>query len=946
MQGPMQSWPLTVDRILDYAATWRPQGEVLTAAVKGAPSRATYAQIGARARRLAAALATLGLKRGDVAGVIGPNSTRQLEAWYAIMGMGGVCHPIKPDLPEETIAALLAMGGDKVVFVDPALLSAVEPALRHAPAVEHVIILGEEPRGGQASIKDVLCHETLIRKAGAVEAWGGSEENDPAVLLHTAGASGAAKGVVWSHRSCVLQAMTALGPEGLGLSSQEAVMPLIPFWRAAGWGLAFSGPLSGAKLVFAGAQTGAQAVRVLLDREAVSLAVASPADLQALYAKYREEGRRPYRLTRVVAAGGFCPPALAKAWQSSFGVDLKSAWGLTETSAMGAVWNPLNGEARPPFGLELEIVDAEGQPAPHDGVAIGRLQARGALAVRGHLGGPGSSADLPIDTGDLASIDPDGRIRLMGRADETVSAGKAPVPAGQIESAALAHPATAEAAVIDAPQSMGLSGPLLIVQRREGATAGKAEYLRWVGGRIGSELAPAEVLFVDGLPHDAFGRVDKRILREKLDRLAPRIAASTPAPVPEPDPAASEAEQEEAAPAIPALMAAGEVIYEPPPPASVEPPKPDPTEPQPLIEIEAEEDVAEASIATSESATDVSQAQEMSEILQGSGELGEASLEGDAGEEAAEPLSNADVPEPTPALIEQPEPLLFVAIEPSNPRKRRRKARPGEPERRSRGAPSAARIYLSSAAILACLPALIVASGLAAARLGLADWRYGLHEMLYEWPLRIALVGVVTGAVAVFVGLNVGLRAVWRRAAISLVLPLLTLGALIGVRAYSESFPPLHDVATDWADPIRLSQSLMQARGPDANPVDDDPIIASSGGAYMNRRVAEVDADTCPSAQPVFLPVPPDQAFARAKAALQSEGLQIVTDDLAAGQVEAVAQDLWLGFADDTAIRIRSDPKGARVDLRSVSREGQNDLGANCRRVTKLIQAIQGSGTD
>lgn len=552
MQGLMQNWPLTVDRILDHAATWRPQVEIFTATAQGAPLRVTYGQVGARARRLAVGLEGLGVRRGDSVAVLATGTARQLEAWYAIMGMGAVCHPLNPDLPSERLAELMTEAGDVAAFVDPALFAGVEPALRAATGVRQIIALTDQIRGLKTTLTGIVTQDSLDGQTDRRGAWGGADEGAAAALVHTLGATGPAKGVVWSHRACVLQALAAIGPDGLGISSRDAILPLVPFWRAAAWGLVFAAPLAGAKLVLPGVRTDAQSIRVLADREAVNMIVASPADLQALYDQFRAERRRPNRLTRVIAAGGACPPALVKAWKTSFGVEAQSAWGLTETSALGGVTDPETGDMRPPFGLELEIFSPSGAPAPHDGASVGRLRARGATVASGYLGHPAAATgDDFLDTGDLASIDADGRVRIMGRADEIISASEGLVPLRRIEEVALEHPASKEAAALERVTGLAASGPILIVQRKPGMTASRSEYMRFVTGRLGSALAPGEVLFVDAFPRDAVGRVDKRTLRARLDHL------HTPPPAPEPV-----AEMLEPV-SIPALVAASAVIYGP-----------------------------------------------------------------------------------------------------------------------------------------------------------------------------------------------------------------------------------------------------------------------------------------------------------------------------------------------------------------------------------------------
>ena len=953
----MQSWPLTVDRILDHAASSRPDREIVAASPDGLESRITYAALGERTRRLAGALAASGVRRGDVVAVIGANTIRQIEAWYAITGIGAVCHPLDPNASAERLAARLREGGDKLAFVDPVLLPSLDAALLQLPRLERIVAMSGPGEALETRLQGVVAQDDFAEEARTGRVWGAADESEPAVLLHTVGPSQDAKGVVWTHRSCVLQALLALGPDGLDLSSRETVLALTPFWRSAAWGLAFAAPMAGARLVLPGARADMASLRALVDAEAVSLVVGSPAELQGLHARYREEGRRPNGLKRAVAVGAPCPAGLAKAWRASFGVEVRSGWGLTETSALGAVFDPASPELRPPFGLELEITDAAGRPLRHDGAVVGRLKARGPVVADGYAGAGHATDDAGfLDTGDLARIQPDGRVILVGRADDMVVMDGALVAARIIEEAALEHPSTAAAAVIDPPAGFPQDGPVLLVQRNAEAVAGKADYLRFITDRLGPAAGPAEVFFVDGLPLDAAGRVDKKTLRRRLERLAP---APEPAAVPaEPSPdlagpelepgPESEAQVSEApAAALAEAAAATPVLYAPEEDEASEPV----AEAEPEAEIEPE---GEAEPLVDE--PDVAAPDEASEPAPPDLEPEPAVAEGEAGlvSETEDHEPEVQAPEPAAAVEAAPlelphrsdEPLRLMGDEPglfanfqSRPKPRRRAWLPAALPATWREA-DPTDLFLVFAMVVALVPLATILVGAAGIRLGLIDWRIGLHGLMNDWPFKSALVALAVGIVAFFSVMPRGF-ARWRQAALCLAVPALVLAGLVAARNVEASFPPVHDVATDWSDPVVFSAAAIKARGPDANPVEPDPIVPADAGAYMNRRVADVNAETCPGARPVVVAVSPDQAYARAKQAVSDAGLRIVGDDAHDWRLEAVASSSWLGFKDDLAVRVTPDPKGARVDFRSISRNGQSDLGANCARVGRLVQAVE-----
>ena len=947
MQGLNPSSPLTVDHILRHAAAAHGQVEVATAAVEGAPRRISYAQLESRVRRLAGALAEGGVGKGDSVALIGSSTGRQLEAWFAIMMAGAACHLIDPQLSPEKIAALLRANGDVAVFVDPELLTALEPALLKLPQLERVVAMGEAGQILQTRMNVVVSQDALMETAARPLRGPLAEEDAPGLLLHGAGAGAS---VSWSQRSCVLQALAAQGPGGIGLTPDDAVLLLAPSGRAAAATLLLATPLAGAKLVLPGPRTEIQQVRVLADREGATVVVASPSQLQALHEQFRAESRRPSALKRAIAIGSPCPAGLVRAWRDSFGVEVWSAWGSVEVAGVAAVGRGASG-LLPLFGIELELLDADGRSRPHDGVAIGRLWAGGPL-----VSGAGSA--MRLDTGDLATIDARGRVALLGRADEQVIAAGAQIPGWPIEAAALEHPATARAAAIDAPKGMDVGGPLLVVERQPGALASKADYLRFLGERLGG-LKLGELLFVNGFPLDGAGRIDKPLLRHRLEQLLspkpPPPAPAQPASAPvepiqaPPEPFAAPPAPPVEVPTLTAAlaMAAAPVLFkeEPPPadpvpapdgvlpepeppapalspepaPAAVEDPEPvAATEPEPEPEPESELEPEPEPAPEPEYETQAPPAAEGAAVPELAAEAFSLGPLGDA-TARADPADGG-------------ERSLFLRLD-SHPHQDRRKAeqRVGRTE-----------IFLNLAALLALSPVLMIVAGALGVRFDLIDWRVGVGQLILDWPSKLALIATLGGVFAIFAAVTAGFRRYGPKAAFALVLPLATLGAVIWLKSAAESYPPVHDVATDWSQPITFSDALLRERGQGAYPVEGDPIVPASAGAYMNRRVAEVNGETCPGARSVNVTLPPDQAYARAKSALTAEGLALFSERPAAGRLEATATNLWLGLKDDVAVRITPVGQDTQIDVRSVSRGGVSDYGANCRRVTEVMRLISG----
>jgi fatty-acyl-CoA synthase len=941
MQAPALPWGLTVDRILEHAASAHGRTELFTASAAGTPSRTDWAELASRARRLSAALAADGVRRGDIVAVVGSSSARQLEAWYAIMGLGAVCHPLNPALPPERLAEQLAQGSPRAVFVDAASLPALEPSLERMSRLARVAVMAERDEAVESRLKTAMAHDDLVA-LGAASDWNGLEETAPAVMVHPAAPGEGGRTVTWSHRACVLQAMTMVGPDGMALSDREVVLPLTPFWRAAAWGLVFAAPMAGARLALPAGKTDPQSVRVLADREGATLVVGSPAELQALHDQYRTENRQPNGLRRVLAVGAPCPGVLAKAWRDSFGVEARSAWGLAETAAAGVVFRPGSMGEAPPFGLELKIVGADGRALPRDGSSVGRLRARGLSVAAAGLGEDGF-----VDTGDLASIDPDGRVRVLGRADALVLAGGGLAPPELIEAAAMDHPAAAMAAAIDAPSGRAEDGPILVVCRKPGMVTTKPELLRFLDGKLGP-AAPKDVVWVDGFPLDQAGRIDRRMLRSRLNELTrdaepePEPVTVFTAPAAEPEPVLEAVA--DAAPALAAVAAAAPALYLDEPEPELQPapaPYPEPaaeTYPEPVAEAHPEPVAAApepaaplelpepAGVALEPHAAAPAFAEEPApaESPRSTALTLLANPAESAGTEEDEERRPLRIPGPPP------EPIEIVAPFRATPRRRRERD----------GPPGWGGWLLGLTSILAAVPVVLIVAIALGLRFGQISWSGGLTDNILDWPYRFALLGLVSGLIAIFAALFAGFGDYWRRALFSLLAPLVVMAALIWLSLIQQSYPPLHDVATDWTQPISFSPAVMSARGRQSNPVDADPVLPADGGRFMNRRVADVNADTCPQAHPVVLMLTPGEAYKRVKAAVAGQGLSLVTDDPAGGRLEATSVNLWLGWRSDLAVRLRAQGDQTRVDFRASSRETPADFGTNCDLVGDLVGAI------
>ena len=536
MLGLMQDWPLTVDRILDHAALRHGDKEVVTRELAGPVVRTTYADVRRRAKQLSAALLGVGIRPGDRIATLAFNTARHLECWYGIMGIGAICHTLNPRLHPEQICWMIGHAGDRLVMVDPPFLPLLLARLDQAPGVERIVVLGDEGsipaehRSGR-----VVAYETLIEGQPTDTAWGGFDERTACGLCYTSGTTGDPKGVLYSHRSNVLHSLMALQPDVMGIGAADTVLPIVPMFHANTWGLAFSAPAVGAKLVMPGARLDGPSVHELLEQEAVTFSAAVPTVWQALLHHLDSTGGRLTTLRRVVIGGAACPEGLIRGFHDRYGVEVRHGWGMTETSPLGAVNTPKAHVAarpweeqfparakqgRPPFGVELKLVGEDGAPVAEDGQAMGRLLVRG-LAVAGgyyRLDQPILDEDGWFDTGDIATIDADGVLQITDRAKDVIKSGGEWICCLEIETLAMGHPAAAAAAVIARPDETWGERPLLLVQLHPEAEARPEEFAALLKDRIPKWWMPDAVEFVDQIPLGPTGKMDKKALRARHTR--------------------------------------------------------------------------------------------------------------------------------------------------------------------------------------------------------------------------------------------------------------------------------------------------------------------------------------------------------------------------------------------------------------------------------------------
>jgi fatty-acyl-CoA synthase len=530
----MQNWPLTVDKILDHAKEWHGQVEIVSRSVEGPIVRETYAQAHERAKRLTNALKGLGVAPGDRVATLAWNTARHLEAWYAVMGMGAVCHTLNPRLFADQLCYIINHAEDKVLFTDLTFVPTIIEHRQRMPTIEHIVVMTDEAHMAGLGLEGALCFETLVAGASPDVAWGGFDENTAAGLCYTSGTTGNPKGVLYSHRSNFLHTLVTLGADVMGISGKDTVLPVVPMFHANAWGLAFSAPAVGAKLVMPGAKLDGASIYELLESEGVTFSAAVPTVWQMLLAELRDKKVKLSTVKRVVIGGSAVPEAIVRGFRDEFGVDVTHAWGMTEMSPMGTLSSPnadvaaMSAEdqlryklkqGRAPIGVEMKLVDDAGQQLPHDGTTFGRLLVKGPAVVGEYFKGDGGQvldAEGFFDTGDVATIDSHGYMQITDRAKDVIKSGGEWISTIEIENLAVGHPKAALCAVIGAAHPKWDERPVLLVKLKDGESATKQDFLDFLEGKIAKWWTPDDVVFVDDIPLGATGKIDKKLIRERM----------------------------------------------------------------------------------------------------------------------------------------------------------------------------------------------------------------------------------------------------------------------------------------------------------------------------------------------------------------------------------------------------------------------------------------------
>jgi len=533
MFGLMQERPLMISDLIEFAAMNHPHEEIVSRTVEGPIHRYTYKECASRARQLAKALEKLGVKQGDTLGTMAWNGYRHVEIYYAVSGMGAICHTINPRLFPEQVIYIANHAEDKYIFTDLTFVPLFDKLAEHLPNVKGYIVMTDEEHMPETSLPNVICYESLMATADDDYAWPLFDERTASSLCYTSGTTGNPKGVSYSHRSTVLHSYAVCTPDGLGLSNAETILPVVPMFHVNAWGIPYASAMCGAKMVMPGPAMDGKSIYELMESEGVTISAGVPTIWMMLLAYMKEHDKQFSSMQRTVIGGAAAPRAMIETFENEYNVHVIHAWGMTEMSPIGTACNlkkkheKLSKEeqidlslkqGRAVYGVDMKIVDSDGNKLPWDGKAFGNLMVRGPWITAGYFKGEGGDildGEGFFDTGDVATIDPDGFMQITDRSKDVIKSGGEWISSIDVENEAVGCAGIAEAAVIAVPHPKWDERPLLLAVKEEGTAVSREDVIEHLKGSLAKWQLPDDVVFVDELPHTATGKILKTKLRSE-----------------------------------------------------------------------------------------------------------------------------------------------------------------------------------------------------------------------------------------------------------------------------------------------------------------------------------------------------------------------------------------------------------------------------------------------
>jgi 3-(methylthio)propionyl---CoA ligase len=534
MLGLMQSQPLLISSLIEFADRHHSDGEIVSRRVEGDIHRYTWSDVAKRSRQVANALDGMQLAFSDRVATLAWNGYRHLELYFGVSGSGRVLHTINPRLHPDQVAWIANHAEDQVLCFDMSFLPIVQAVHARCTTVRHFVALCDADKlPTDSGIPNLISYEAWIGKQPTTYTWPQFDENSASSMCYTSGTTGNPKAALFSHRSTTLHAYAAALPDVMSLSARDSVLPVVPMFHVNAWGIPYSAALTGCKLVFPGAALDGKSVYELLESEGVTYAAGVPTVWQMLLGHLKANGLKFSTLKRTVIGGSACPPAMIASFKDDYGVDVLHAWGMTEMSPLGTLNTLKNKQLSLPadeqmkirlkqgraiYGVDMKIVDADGAELPWDGKTYGDLLVKGPWIVKAYFKGEGGD---PLKggwfpTGDVATIDESGFMQITDRSKDVIKSGGEWISSIDVENIAMAHPAVAMAACVGMPHPKWDERPILAVVKKPGMEVSRDELIKFYDGKTAKWQIPDDVVFVEAIPLGATGKMQKMKLREQL----------------------------------------------------------------------------------------------------------------------------------------------------------------------------------------------------------------------------------------------------------------------------------------------------------------------------------------------------------------------------------------------------------------------------------------------
>ena len=545
MKGLIMDYPLTLTQFFERSRKLFHRKTMATRVPGVGLQRYTYADYAERVCRLSAALAGLGLRKGDRVGTFAWNSHRHMEVYFAAPLMGMVLHTVNIRLSAQDLTYIINHAEDHVLIVDASLWHLLEPIRKDLKSVKHIIVMKDSPTAEIPA--DALDYEALLADAKPVETWPTLNETDAAGMCYTSGTTGHPKGVLYTHRGVYLHCFASSTVDVLGICERDVILHIVPMFHANAWCVPFAGVMNGSTQIFGGPNPQPRDIIEIVHNERVTVVGAVPTVWIAIQAILEKEPQWDISSVRCIPIGGSAAPrTLIEHFDKKYGAYMLHAWGMTEMSPLGSVCRPRSYADSLPeeerynirakqgaivAGVDMRIVDDSGKIQPWDGKSVGEIQVRGPWVTSGYYNNPSGAAQFTEDgwfrTGDVAAIDPEGYIQITDRTKDLIKSGGEWISSVDMETTIMGHPKVLEAAVIAVPHPQWQERPVACVvpkpEFKDQLT--EREILDYLRPLVAKWWLPDEVLFIDAVPKTSVGKFDKKVLRERFKGWKPKAEA-------------------------------------------------------------------------------------------------------------------------------------------------------------------------------------------------------------------------------------------------------------------------------------------------------------------------------------------------------------------------------------------------------------------------------------